>query len=109
MTSPEAIARYDPALAHARADDLSPEMALEELGALIDLSGDLRRPEGVRAALEWATRLHDASLSSSRRAELHYFEANAWEVSRLQSRAGADLWSWPQPEFEKQIVHLRWA
>jgi len=84
-------------------------MAVEELGALIDLSGDLRRPEGVRAALEWATRLHDASLSSSRRAELHYFEANAWEVSRLQSRAGADLWSWPQPEFEKQIVHLRWA
>lgn len=109
VLGPELNVRYDTALAHARADDLSPELALEELGALIDLAGDLRRPDGVRVALEWAGRLHDRPLDSARSALLHYFEANAWEISRTFSRKGEDLWSWPQPELEKQIVHLRWA
>lgn len=106
---PSSEDRYRAALAHARADDLVPAMALEELGALIDLSGDLRRPEGVQAALQWANRLQGLSLDVTQLALVHYFEANAWETSRILSGRVEDIWTWPHSELEKQIVHLRWA
>jgi hypothetical protein len=40
---------------------LSAEKALEQVGLLIDLSGDLAREEGTARALEWADELERAT------------------------------------------------
>jgi len=49
------------------------------------------------------------TLEPAQLATLHYFLANAFEVMRLLSRHGRELYEWAQPEMERQIVHLRTA
>src|SRR5437899_4777620 len=91
-------------------DRLEPEAALEHLARLIDLSLDLRRLDGTQRAIQLAESLQGRSLSSPQSSLLHYFLSNAWANVGLLSRTGLDAeWAWEQPEFEKQIIHLRRA
>jgi tetratricopeptide (TPR) repeat protein len=91
-------------------DHLEPETALEHLARLIDLSVDLRRLDGTEKAIQLAEALQGRSLSSPQSSLLHYFLSNAWANVGLLSRTDPDAeWAWEQPEFEKQIIHLRRA
>lgn len=97
-------------MAFAGIDDCSVEAALARIGHLIDLSADLRRPEGAVRALEWADALERRGTPDSEGALLQYFRANAWAVrrtSRLGDRAAE--WAWDQEELQKEIYHLRGA
>lgn len=89
---------------------LSAEKALERIGLLIDLSGDLAREEGIARALEWADELEKGSLSAPDAALLKYFRANAW-ANRQKARHGDRVaaWAWEQPELQQQLLHLRGA
>lgn len=89
---------------------LSAEKALEQIGLLIDLSGDLAREEGTARALEWADELEKGSLSASDAALLKYFRGNAW-ANRQKLRQGdrAAAWAWEQSELQQQLLHLRGA
>jgi tetratricopeptide (TPR) repeat protein len=91
-------------------DGLEQEAALEHLAHLIDLSLDLGRLDGTKKAIQLSERLLGRSLSSSQSSLLHYFLSNAWSNVRLLSRTAPDPeWDWEQPEFEKEIIHLRRA
>lgn len=85
------------------------EAAILQVGTLIDLSGDLRRVDGIEAAITNGEALLQLDLSATQRATLHYFLANAYEDKRRFSRNEDKLYEWAQPEFEKQIIHLRRA
>ena len=101
---------YDRLMASQNLAGLSAEKALEQIGLLIDLSGDLAREEGTAHALEWADELEKGSLSASDEALLKYFRGNAW-ANRQQVRRGdrAAAWAWGQPELQQQLLQLRGA
>lgn len=89
---------------------LSVAKALEEVGLLIDLSGDLAREKGTARALEWSVELERGSLSPAHAALLKYFRGNAWanrQKARHRDRSAA--WAWEQPELQQQLLHLRGA
>jgi hypothetical protein len=91
-------------------DDVPLDVALSRIGHLIDLSGDLQRPEGAIRALEWTDALERRGTPAADAALLEYFRANAWAVrrhARLGDRAAE--WAWEQPELQKEIYHLRRA
>jgi hypothetical protein len=89
---------------------LSAAKALEQVGLLIDLSGDLAREEGTARALEWADELERGSLSAYDAALLKYFRGNAW-ANRQKARRGdrSAVWAWEEPELQQQLLHLRGA
>jgi hypothetical protein len=89
---------------------LSTAKALERVGLLIDLSGDLASEEGTARALEWSDELERGSLSASDAALLKYFRGNAWanrQKARHSDRSAA--WAWEQPELQQQLLHFRGA
>ena len=91
-------------------DDIPNHAALERIGYLIDLSGDLRREEGTARALEWCDLLEGHNLSNEEAILLEYFQANAWGNRERQAHAQRSAaWAWEQPELQKQILHLRRA
>jgi hypothetical protein len=84
--------------------------ALEQVGLLIDLSGELARQEGTARALEWSDELERGSLSASDAALLKYFRGNAWANRQKARRADRSAaWAWEQPEVQQQLLHLRGA
>jgi hypothetical protein len=101
---------FDRLMASQGAAGLSAAKALEQVGLLIDLSGDLGREEGTARALEWSDELERGSLSASDAALLKYFRGNAWanrQKARHSDRSAA--WAWEQPELQQQLLHLRGA
>lgn len=90
--------------------ELPTEKAFEQIGLLIDLSGDLAREEGTARALEWADELEKGSLSPPDAALLKYFRGNAW-ANTQKARQGdrAAVWAWEQPEQQQQLLQLRGA
>jgi tetratricopeptide (TPR) repeat protein len=95
---------------------------LTNLGALIDLSHDLKKPDGLRLATKLAGTASERNLNSEQRSLCHYFYANAWAGLRdlapsLALSTDADkrkanldyAWKWEQSETEKEIFHLRSA
>src|SRR5215813_12035388 len=101
---------FDRLIASQGPAGLSAAKALEQIGLLIDLSGDLEREEGTVRALQWADQLERASLSPSDTALLAYFRGNAW-ANRQKARHSdhAPVWAWEQPELQQQLLHLRRA
>jgi hypothetical protein len=101
---------FDRLMASQAAAGLSPAKELEQLGLLIDLSGELASEEGTTRALEWADDLERGSLSASDAALLKYFRANAW-ANRRQARRGdrSAVWAWEQPELQQEVLLLRGA
>jgi tetratricopeptide (TPR) repeat protein len=86
---------------------LDDDLALEHIGKLTDLSGDLRRREGLELALRLSEELQRRNLAADRRATSHYFLGNAW--ANLRVLASEDQGEWEQPELEREIYHLRMA
>ena len=80
---------------------------LRRLGCLIDLSEQLKHPEGIDRALTVGTDLSKQPLRSAQSALLHYFSANAW--SHRWQLKGGDHASWEQRELEREILELRLA
>ena len=87
--------------------ELSAAEALEQVGLLIDLSGDLAREEGTARALLWAEELERGSLSAADAALLKYFRGNAW-ANRQKARHGdrSAVWAWEQPELQQQLLSV---
>jgi len=89
-----------------RADDV----ALQMIGVLVDLSGDLKREDGITRALEWCDTLGKHELTGGNGALLEYFRANAWgNLQSIKHQDRTAAWNWEQPEFLKQVLHLRRA
>jgi len=86
---------------------LDNDQALEHIGHLTDLSGDLRRTEGLEQALRLSEELQQRDLPADRRATSHYFLGNVWANRRVLARKDRD--EWEQPELEREIFHLRMA
>src|SRR5216683_2906466 len=101
---------YDTLLASEDIGGLSNERAIEKIGLLIDVSGDLKRDAGTTCALEWCDMLERRGLSNSEAVLVEYFRANAW-ANRHNKRHGdpAASWAWEQPDLQEQILHLRRA
>jgi hypothetical protein len=100
-------ATYDRLVARRDLLGLNDDRALEHIGVLVDLSGDLRRREGLEHAVKLSEELQRRDLSADRRATSHYFLGNAW--ANLRVLAGEDQGEWEQPELEQEIYHLRMA
>lgn len=87
-----------------------PEPALARLGQLIDLSCDLRRPDGLRTSLTWADQLAGRGFPDSHSVHLHYFIGNAWAgLDELLHQGQESTWRWEREEAEREILHLRTA
>lgn len=88
----------------------SKEKALNFLGRLIDISLDLRRPEGLQRAIGLADGFSIDFLSPQELALFHYCIANAWANLRHILRENKEeSWHWEQEELEKEIYNLRKA
>ncbi len=99
---------YMELMASAGVDGLSSRCALEKVGTLIDVAGDLGREDGAIRALEWCDTLETLGFSDRESALLEYFRANAWAVRQnIRHRDRRTAWAWEQPELQKQIFHLR--
>lgn len=84
--------------------------AIDGTSKLIDLSFDLKKPEGIDRALVWCEELKKRNLDAAESVLLHYFWANAWSDSLdLRDPHARQEWHWECPEFEGQILHLRLA
>jgi hypothetical protein len=86
---------------------LCDDRALEHFGKVVNLSGDLRRKEGLERVVRLSEELQRRGLSADRRATSPYFLGNAW--ANLRVLAGEDQSEWEQPELEREIYHLRMA
>src|SRR6266699_850688 len=101
---------FDRLMASQGPTGLSAPKALERIGLLIDLSGDLAREDGTARALLWADELERGSLSAADAALLEYFRGNAWANRQKQRHADrSTVWAWEQPELQQQLLHLRSA
>jgi tetratricopeptide (TPR) repeat protein len=108
MTDAEQL--YESLIARTSLSGLTPEAALHHLGLLIDISLDVRRPEGLRHAITLAGELSRTPLGPVDSATLDYFLGNAWDnLRRLSRQEDHEAWEWQQEEFEKEITHLRLA
>jgi hypothetical protein len=101
---------FDRLMASQGPAGLSTATALEQIGLLIDLSGDLAREHGTTRALLWADELERGALSATDAALLEYFRGNAW-ANRQSARHGDHMaaWAWDQPELQQQLRLLRGA
>jgi tetratricopeptide (TPR) repeat protein len=89
---------------------LDNEAALDHVGRLVDLSGDLRESGGLQRALELAEQLRQRGLTPAERATLNYFSANAWsKLTDLAGSPGASSWNWEQHELQEEVLNLRRA
>ncbi len=101
---------YDELMASQGIEGLPNSAALDRIGLLIDLSGDLNRDEGTTCALVWCDALEKRQLPNIDAALLEYFRANAWANRQHQRHADhAAAWAWEQPELQEQVLHLRRA
>jgi LA2681-like HEPN len=103
--SPEDV--YNSLIARRNLAGLDDEEALWLIGTLTDLSGRLRRAEGLEKALRLVEELHLRKLTADRRAISHYFLGNVW--ANLRALSGEDRGEWEQPELEQELLQLRTA
>jgi hypothetical protein len=85
--------------------------ALDYIGELIDVSGDVASEVGLRQALDLANKFLAAGLQARDEALLLYFVGNAWQsLADINYPPGSETrWSWEQPEAEKSLVAFRRA
>ncbi|MBI3468766.1 MAG: hypothetical protein HY000_37660 [Planctomycetes bacterium] len=102
---------YDSLMSFQVADYVSTTEALQRVAALIDLAGDLGRPQAVDHGINLATQfLERSGLDAGAKATTHYFLANAWShKGRLSRITSGREWDWKQEEVEKEFIHLRLA
>jgi tetratricopeptide (TPR) repeat protein len=92
-------------------EEFSDADALQAIGSLIDVAGDLAREEGTARALKLCDALEQRPLTKAHAALLEYFRANAWATRRQQRHraSAAESWAWEQRELQKEVFHLRRA
>jgi hypothetical protein len=101
---------FDKLMARDGINGLTDEIALNNIGTLIDVANDLARGDGITTALNWCDRLTERKLGEADLALVEYFRANAWAARQRQKhRDEAAIWNWEQPEIQQQILHLREA
>lgn len=103
----ELEAIYDRLAARRDLVGLDDDQALEHIGKLTDLAGDLRRTDGLEQAARLSDELQQHDLSADRRAISHYFLGNVY--ANLRALSEEDQGEWEQPELEREIFHLRMA
>lgn len=90
-----------------------PDDAPSHVGALIDASEDLGRPEGLVHALRVIDALLGSALEPGVEATLHYFAANAhsalWTVERTSNPSADWRWVWSSPHTEQVVLSYRRA
>ncbi len=95
---------------HSTTENLSPNIILDKIGLLVDLSSDLQQAKGTKKALEWCDLADKIGLSPAQKCLLDYFRANAWHNRFLEKKLShSEQWAWEQPEIERQIYYLRRA
>ncbi len=82
-------------------------VALDSLGKLVDFAFDLRDPSATSVAMEWGGEI-EANVSDNGAPFLDYCMANTW-ANRYQELSQPQVWSWEQPEYQKQIFYLKRA
>ncbi len=88
----------------------SNEEALDYIGKLVDISGDIRKVQGLEHALEMASLLETTDLNDEEYTLLEYFKGNAWANKRkLLKRGTNEIWNWEQEEIDQEIIALRKA
>lgn len=90
-----------------------PDDAPSQVGALIDASEDLGRPDGLTHALRVLDALLDSALDPRVEATLHYFAANAhsalWAIERTSDSSLDWRWVWSSPHTEQVVLSYRRA
>lgn len=104
------LSEFDKIISLQTIEELDNEGALDHISLLIDLAHDLERMDGTDKALELCDQLGLRQLTSVETTLLHYFRANAWNNNRhIKNQNFAEIWSWEQPELEKELFYLRSA
>ena len=87
------------------------DKVLYKIGLLIDVSGDLGKPEGIRLAIKLLDELRDnKKIVKEQLAMSHYFSGCAWSsLKELTRKDSQSAWDWEQEEIEKEVSHLRKA
>ncbi len=85
------------------------EKALNLLGVLIDISLDLKRPEGLQKALNLSKELEKRKgISSEQKALLYYFVSNAWSnLKCVKEKNSSENWNWRAKEIGNSLLYLR--
>jgi hypothetical protein len=96
------------ALVHKPIDKLAPSRALDHIGKLIDLAGDLRSSAGNDRAFKLLDGLLARRIAPKTAATVHYFRANVWE-NRRHANGARDDRAWEQVEIQHEILELRKA
>lgn len=101
---------FEQLMAFGPIEEVANGAALNRIGMLIDLAGDLGRDDGTTHALEWANALAQRRLTDRQAALLEYFRANAWSNRQHASHRDTEsAWRWEQPELQQQVYCLRRA
>ncbi len=82
--------------------------SLRQIGLLIDLSLDLKKPDGLDIALKQCEYLKKQNLSDIQLTTLHYFLSNIW-ANKQELDGKIRCWNWEQDEIGFQIMNLRKA
>lgn len=89
---------------------LPEDVAINTLGTLIDMAGDLQKDDGTTKAFEWCDELEARELSEQNKCLIDYYRANCWANLGQKKRSDKSaVWSWEQQEIERQIFYLRRA
>ena len=96
-------------LLSADRERLSVSESLQLVGELIDLAGDLRRPDAIEQGIAWLDSLETLAVSPIDQMTVSLFRGNAWlELYALASRRGdRDDFDWVQPELERALLAFR--
>lgn len=86
---------------------LEEDAALDTMAKLVDLAFDLRDSGGTSVALKWGEEI-EAKVSEKGGPFLDYCLSNAW-ANRNRELDRPRVWSWEQPELQKQIFYLKRA
>ncbi len=101
---------FDRLMAVTSLEDMPTSKALNQIGVLTDIAGDLGKTDGTARALAWAEAVRGRKLSRRHAVLLEYFTANAWDNHKRARHGDVDVaWQWEQPEVLEQIFHLRRA
>lgn len=83
--------------------------SLQLVGQLIDLAGDLRRPDTIEEGIAWLDSLETPGLSLIDKMTVSLFRGNAWLelYAQARRRGTRDDFDWVQPELERALLAFR--
>lgn len=107
MEPREKLARL---LAVETVGDIALDSAMCMCGDLINLGVDFGETAGPKKAIAFILELATRDMPSIARAQLHYFEGNAWQaVDALEKQTDDTVWKWDRQEIERALISHRRA